>query len=243
MSGIAPRISQIGGRTPRLARLEHCRGRRGTLERMAPAVLVRACFVGSFCAAIGVLGAPAFAAERVVLPLVVHVARGEGGPVVPEGFVAERVARANEIFAPYGVGFVVQRTVLLPGEHALETRADRDALGAHAKRGAIDVFFVRSLRDVDDPAQMRRGVHWRSQTFEGSHYVIVSSIAGLNVLAHELGHFLGNHAHSEVAGNLMSYTQGEGLPVLDETQQRRLGRTVREYLQSGELRASAEAAR
>ncbi len=100
----------------------------------------------------------------------------------------------------------------------------------------IDCFVVRSLRDVDDPSAMRRGVHWRSQTHAGAHYVIVSSIAGLNVLAHELGHYLGNPAHSEVAGNLMSYTAGEGLPTLDIKQQTRLARVLRGYLKSGELR-------
>lgn len=178
------------------------------------------------------------AGETVVLPLVVHVAVAQGADVVPEGFVAERVARANEIFAPYGVSFKVEATVALGAQHAaLETRADRDALSAYAQRGAIDCFVVRSLRDVDDPRELRRGVHWHSQTQQGRHYVIISSISGPNVLAHELGHYLGNPAHSEVAGNLMSYTAAEGLPVLDEKQQRRLGRTVRGYLKSGELKA------
>jgi len=85
---------------------------------------------------------------------------------------------------------------------------------------------------------MRRGVHWHSQLHEGRHFVIISSIAGPNVLAHELGHYLGNPAHSDVAGNLMSYTPGEGLPVLDEKQQKRLGRSIRSYLKSGEIRAN-----
>lgn len=178
------------------------------------------------------------AGETVVLPLVVHVAADGGGEVVAEDFVAERIARANEIFSPYGVSFVVDRTVGLAAKHvALETRADRDALGAYAKRGAIDCFVVRSLRDVDDPRELRRGVHWRSQTHEGRHFVIISSSSSVNVLAHELGHYLGNHAHSDVAGNLMSYTPAEGLPFLDEKQQRRLGRYMRDYLKSGELRA------
>lgn len=188
---------------------------------------------GFFAVVALLFAAPLRAGEALVLPLVVHVAAG----VVPEAFVAEHVARANEIFAPYGLQFSVQKAVVLPAKHAaLETREDRDALGAYEKRGAIDFFVVRSLRDVDDPAEMRRGVHWRSQTHAGAHYVIVSSIAGPNVLAHELGHYLGNHRHSEVPGNLMSYVAGEGLPVLDAAQQKRLARTVREQLKSGELR-------
>jgi hypothetical protein len=197
---------------------------------------MRACKTAAWLLAVVALliAAPLRAGQAVVLPLVMHVV----ADAVPEAFVAEQVARANGIFAPYGVQLVVEKTVALPAKHAaLEARQDRDALGAYTKRGVIDCFIVRSLRDVDDPAEMRRGVHWRSQTHPGAHYVIVSSIAGTNVLAHELGHYLGNHRHSEVAGNLMSYVAGKGLPVLDAAQQKRLARTVREQLKSGELRA------
>lgn len=179
------------------------------------------------------------AGEAVTLPLVAHVA-----PDTPAAFVAEQLARANEIYAPYGVSFVVDKTVELPGQHAaLETRADRDALGAYVQRGAIDWFVVRSLRDVDDPSQMRRGVHWRSETHPGARYVIVSSIAGASTLAHELGHYLGNHKHSETPGNLMSYLPGEGLPVLDDKQQKRLAFTLRDCFKSGELRKLSAHAR
>ena len=180
---------------------------------------------------------PARAGEGVVLPLVVHVVAENGRDVVSADFVAERVARANEIFEPYGVQLVALKAKTLAGKHAaLENKDDRDALGAFTERGAIDCFFVRSLRDVDDPEQMRRGVHWHSRTHEGKHYVIVSSIAGPNVLAHELGHYLGNPGHSEVAGNLMSYIAGEGLPILDSKQLAKMQRAIRRYLRSGELK-------
>jgi hypothetical protein len=193
----------------------------------------------AWACAIAVFPVAARAGETVVLPLIVHVAAREGRDVVPEGFVAERVARANAIYAPYGVRFEVRSTVKLDSKHAaLETRADRDALGAYETRGAIDWFVVESLRDVDDETQMRRGVHWRSRTQRGAHFVIVSSIAGPNVLAHELGHYLGNREHSEVAGNLMSYTPAEGLPFLDAAQQAKLRSAVAAYLASGELKAS-----
>jgi len=173
----------------------------------------------------------------VVLPVRVHVAASEQGPVVSEGFVAERIAKANAIFEPYGVRFEVQSTVPLPPAHAaLETRVDRDRLGAYAQPGVIDCFVVSSLRDVDDPTQMRRGVHWHSQTHRGRHFVVISSISGPDVLAHELGHYLGNPGHSDVAGNLMSYTPADVLPFLDEAQQRKMMRRLRRYLSSGELR-------
>ena len=57
------------------------------------------------------------------------------------------------------------------------------------------------------------------------------------VLAHELGHFLGNRRHSDTPGNLMSYQHTEVLPFLDEPQQRRLRERLAKYLRTGELRA------
>ena len=169
----------------------------------------------------------------IVLPLVWHVVHDEHGAVVSDAFLAERLARANAIYAPYGVAFVALARDALPAVHAaLETRADRDALRRGALGGAIHCFVVRSLRDVDDPTQLRRGVHWHAPA---AHFVILSSIGGLNVLAHELGHFLGNPAHSQVSGNLMSYQPGPGLPVLDPRQLRKMQRAIRAYLARGEL--------
>ena len=40
-------------------------------------------------------------------------------------------------------------------------------------------------------------MHWRSTTHRPAHYVILSRIAANAVLAHELGHFLGNRRHSQ----------------------------------------------
>ena len=171
-----------------------------------------------------------------VLPIAVHVVHVDGSPVVPRSFVDQQLERANAIFTPYGVRFAEPSAPppLAARHAALETREDRDALGAHAAPGVIHCFVVRSLRDVDDPTQMRRGVHWHAPD---SHFVILSSSAGLNVLAHELGHFLGNPAHSQTPGNLMSYLPGPGLPVLDGKQLRKLERAVRGYLARKELRA------
>ena len=175
-------------------------------------------------------------APTVVLPIVVHVVMVDGQPVVPVDFVAQRVERANAIFAAYGVAFAVSETRPLAAAHAaLEDRADRDALGSEASHGAIDCFVVRSMRDVDDPTQMRRGVHWHAPSPPGAHFVILSAIGGVSVLAHELGHYLGNSAHSEVVGNLMSYDHGGRLPVLDAAQVKRLERTLRGYLRRREL--------
>ena len=165
------------------------------------------------------------------LPLTVH-AVGR----VPEGFVEARVTRANEIFAPYRVGFVVVRRLPLAAAHAeLVTRADRDALGAYVQQRVIDVFVVESLRDVDEAERMRRGVHWHSSTFPGAHFVILSLLGGPDVMAHELGHYLGNPEHSQTPGNLMSYERGEGSPFLDPPQLARVERALRGYFARKEL--------
>jgi hypothetical protein len=176
------------------------------------------------------------------LPLLVHMAHVDGHPVADPTFVAERIQRANEIFAPYGVAFVVQREVPLAQQHArLESREDRDALGTQVTRKVIDCFVVESLRDVDDPTQMRRGVHWHARTRAGAHFVIISTLGGPGVLAHELGHYLGNPEHSQTPGNLMSYTWGDGLPVLDAGQVGRLRRSLRGYIERGDLAPARDA--
>ena len=40
----------------------------------------------------------------------------------------------------------------------LETKEDRDALGDHFVEGAINVFFVKSLLDIDEIGRIRMGV-------------------------------------------------------------------------------------
>jgi hypothetical protein len=183
------------------------------------------------------LASPLRARDPIALTIDVQVVRADGKPVVPDQFVPERIASANRIYEPYGVRFVQGALLDLAAEHAaLEDAADRDALGAEVRPHVINCFVVRSLRDVDEPERMRRGVHWHSHAYPGAHYVILSSIAGADVLAHELGHYLGNPKHSETAGNLMSYQRGDVPPFLDDAQIKRMERTIRGYLKSGELR-------
>ena len=112
--------------------------------------------------------------------------------------------------------------------------------GGVVRPGVINGFAVASLRDVDDPSRHRQGVHWRSRTHAGTHYVIVSAGAGPDVLAHELGHFFGNRRHSSTPGNIMSYTRGMRLPFFDAPQIRRIHHSVQRYLQSGELQRVQE---
>jgi hypothetical protein len=183
------------------------------------------------------LASPLRASEPITLTIDVQIVRVDGKPVVPDQFVPERIASANHIYEPYGVRFVQGAQLDLAVEHAaLENAADRDALGARVRPHVINCFVVRSLRDIDEPERMRRGVHWHSRSYPGVHYVILSSIAGPDVLAHELGHYLGNPKHSETPGNLMSYLRGDVPPFLDDAQVKRMTRTIRGYVKSGELR-------
>jgi hypothetical protein len=180
---------------------------------------------------------PAAAHKPVTLGIAFHVAEVEGRPVVEDAFIDERLEQANRTFEPYGVAFAKVSTVALGAEHAvLEDRADRDALGALVGRGAIDCFVVRSFRDVDDPTDLRRGVHWHSKTHPGAHFVILSTIGGRYVLAHELGHYLGNPEHSDASGNLLNRQLGAELPILNAVQLKKMERTLRGYLQRRELR-------
>ena len=204
--------------------------------------MCRAVAVGAFVAASGVLlslaSASASEGELTRLGLAIHVAVEEGRPVADEAFIERQVATANRIFAPYGVAFErVERHAREAGQARMESRADRHALGVFVRPQLINVFVVASLRDVDEPERMRRGVHWRSTTYAPAHFVILSRISFDAVLAHELGHFLGNRRHSDTPGNLMSYQHTEVLPFLDEPQQRRLRERLAKYLRTGELRA------
>jgi hypothetical protein len=149
-------------------------------------------------------------------------------------WLARELDAARAFFAPFGVQFARAGEVdALPERFAhIETRQDRDALAARVQAHVINVFVVDSLRDVDDPQEMRRGVHWHGPG--GTHYIILIATASPQVLAHELGHFFGN-PHSKVVDNLMSYERSGGWVFFDADQGRRIVARAREYLQSGEL--------
>jgi hypothetical protein len=89
--------------------------------------------------------------------------------------------------------------------------------------------------DVDEPGRERRGVHWYKAGTSRPHVIIVSTLAGDYVLAHELGHYFGNPAHSPVAGNLMSYVPGIRPPFLSDEQKRRIQRALTSMRRHKEL--------
>lgn len=171
-----------------------------------------------------------------VFPLALAVATDAGAPVVDEAWIAEEIAQANTIFAPSGVSFTQRSRRALDERFArLETRADRHALGAEMTPSVINVFVVLSLRDVDDPTQMRRGVHWRPANLPGAHFVVVSSIAGPDVLAHELGHFFGN-PHSDTPNDVMSYLRdGTVTPFFERAELGQIRRHARRFRARAEI--------
>lgn len=174
--------------------------------------------------------------ELTRVPLAVTVAVEEGAPVTDEAWLGEQLAEANRIFAAADVGFELAERHAMTADHAhLETRADRHRLGALLHEGVADVFVVASLRDVDDPSLMRRGVHWRPAGMPGAHFVIVVAGSWSSVLAHELGHYFGN-PHSPTPGNVMSYDRGEVPPFFDAGQVRRIRRSLRRFVGEGSLR-------
>ncbi len=171
-----------------------------------------------------------------VFPISLAVATADGAEVVDRAWIDAELAAANTIFAPSHVSFALRETRPLDERFAhLETRADRHALGAELRPGVINAFVVGSLRDVDDPSLMRRGVHWRPAGMPGAHFVIVSSVSGPDVLAHELGHFFGN-PHSDTPNDVMSYQRdGTVTAFFEPVELSRIRRSARRFLASAEI--------
>ncbi len=139
-------------------------------------------------------------------------------PIVDAAFVAEQLENAQRLFGAFGVGFALDDARDLDAKHlALETRSDRDALAVWLDSTAINVFFVESLRDVDNPDRYRMGVTWRKLTDLKKKYIVVASSARPTTMAHELGHYFGLD-HTSVKNNLMSYDRDGGTVFLDQKQ-------------------------
>jgi hypothetical protein len=182
----------------------------------------------------GLVLAQASPPPATTFSLRVSIAADDAGkPVADAGWLAAEIDAAEGLFQPFGVRFARVDGAPLDAHLAhVETRADRHALAAHVTSHDIDVFVVSSLRDVDDPSRVRRGVHWHAPS--GVHYVILVASAPTTVLAHELGHYFGN-PHSAVLDNVMSYERS-GAPVFfDAEQGKRIAERARAYIKSGEL--------
>ena len=177
------------------------------------------------------------------MPISFAVARIDGAPVVDRAWLERQVTWANTILGPHGVELRLAETRPLDARHArLVTRRDRNALARKLKRGVVNCFVVASMMDIHEPGRTLMGVHWRPPTAPGKHLVILTTLAGETVLAHELGHFFGNPRHSKTPGNIMSYERGDGPPFLDARRARRVRASVRKFLRTGELRTTIRSA-
>ena len=158
----------------------------------------------------------------------------DGERVVDDAWVDAQWAAVDRLYAGFGIRFDRRWADPLPETSArLETKEDRDALGEHFVEGAINVFFVKALLDIDEIGRIRMGVCWRTPARK--RFVAVASNAKPTVLAHELGHFLGN-GHSKVVDNVMSYDR-TGKPVFfDATQKKTLRATAMQLLLDGVVR-------
>jgi hypothetical protein len=207
--------------------------RRRTARIIAPEMVAR---LGLVSALVLVVASLTRAEAALRVRIVFHVADTESGPAADPAFLDAQFEHARQIYGPLEVALEAASGAALPARHArLVSRGDRDALAAFVEPGAIHCMVVATLMDVDEPGRERRGVHWRPRSAPARHFVIVSAISGPWVLAHELGHFFGNRAHSEVPGNLMSYAIGSGMPSLDATQSETVRRTSLRMHERGEL--------
>ncbi|MBW2454206.1 MAG: hypothetical protein JRI68_06840 [Deltaproteobacteria bacterium] len=170
------------------------------------------------------------------LPLSIAVAEVDGVPVVTDRWLSRQVSEAQRLLEPHGVFVAQAERRKLPAHQAkLETADDRDALAEHVDKQVINVFIVKSLRDVDDPKLMRQGVRWRLRRNLRKDYVIVSAAAMPTTLCHELGHYFGN-GHSFVVNNIMSYRRDDPSKVaFDDRQGIKMRRTARALLSRGRV--------
>lgn len=162
------------------------------------------------------------------VPISVAVATVDGEAVKDAAWIEERMAETARLYNPLGIYFRKPEVRPLAENHAaLETRADRDALGALWKKGFVNVFVVATLRDVDDGESLIQGVHWAPGGDLSRHFVILAARASKTTLAHELGHYFGLPHKHHIPDNLMSYTR-TGIDVfLDASQKTKVKTNAR----------------
>jgi hypothetical protein len=133
-----------------------------------------------------------------VIPLTIHLAAGEDGPVAEREWIDAFVEQANDLYAPVDISFKVAGTPTFdtPGPEITKV-AERHALAEYAEPdGSIHFFIVRRLADRSIPDKWISGVHWRYQgknrKWKGRRYIILSRQAvRVDTPAHELGHYFG----------------------------------------------------
>lgn len=165
---------------------------------------------------------------------------------IPEGLEVDtawlraQLAAANTAFAVIDLSFEIAERHTSPASGLeVQTRAARDALGPRElPRGLIDLHLTGRLADVDVAGAEIRGVHWRHREDRARRWIILSTIAGPHVLAHELGHYFGlPHARHE--GSLMNKAPDHAVPWAERgfvpVEQRRMRRRLKAMRADGTL--------
>lgn len=179
--------------------------------------------------------------ERHAFPVVFHVGETpEGAPLVDEAALTGALRETNRAMADAGACFTVHDVVPLPGVSTLPDIRSRRRLERLTRDGAVHVFVVDTIEDPRPSASTVRAAESAARTLSGriggAHiprrsgspgtYVLVvaAGIPSWTVLAHELGHVMGE-SHAADTSNIMSY--GAERTGFDATQLERMARRAR----------------
>ncbi len=178
---------------------------------------------------------PAPARPTIDIGLAFAIPRDERGRrVVDDAWVKPRIDEANRLWGAAGLHFRWTIEDDLPeAQREAHTREDRDALAPLVVVGHVRIAVVTELEDVDEPGRRRMGVCWTARR-DGRRYILLASYSVPGVLAHELGHLLGN-GHSKVEDNLMSYERTGAEVFVDGLQTSRARATATTLLANGVL--------
>lgn len=169
-------------------------------------------------------------------------------PVQTQRWIEAHVAAATRILGAHGIAVSARYARFTPRRCTLLSRQDRHEQARFARMdGTVTVLVFARIRDVDDPAYELAGVHWRyvgrQRQLQRRRWVFLTSVADPPVLAHELGHFLGQQ-HDTRGGNIMTLHPSSPIwakrglkprprkPIFTTKQGRRMHASLRRYLRT-----------
>ncbi|MGC6419325.1 MAG: hypothetical protein ACON3Z_19540 [Bradymonadia bacterium] len=159
--------------------------------------------------------------DQKVVEIKVHLPRGAHHQTKTGGdhWLRRQFDEANRLFLPIGLCFFRGSVHHFDRvDSHVKTRRQRTRMGrehARLESGAINLFIVDRLDDIDIPGEQIRGVHWRDPKARmRKRWIFLSRIAGVMVLAHELGHYF-SLPHSKEVVSLMNKTKRTYPPISD----------------------------